>query len=109
MKYLTTILAVLVVACYTTTRSPLLRESALVVETVYQPSQHGTGVGYAVVFRCQHGKFVVEGEGGKYRALWEKLAEGDSVTVLYHEVYREHDDGRRELVDHDFIDAVKGR
>ena len=117
-----------------------LYEDAVVVDVVYNPSKHGSGVGptidltgeggvgvaftsvsipekYAVVFRCQHGKFIVEGTDQEHKFLWEKSTEGDSVKVKYRELYQSvYDDPEgdgnnqlisRTLVDYDFLDASK--
>ncbi|MBI2451807.1 hypothetical protein HYV50_01875 [Candidatus Pacearchaeota archaeon] len=120
--------------------SEILHEDAAVVDIVYTPSRHGSGSGfgptidsggnigisfsdvsvdipekYAVVFKCQHGKFVVQGTNQYYRDLWERFTEGQEVDVTYREVFRNtyqdiDKDGKkdlikRELIDYDFIDA----
>jgi hypothetical protein len=127
-----------------------LHETAIVEDAFFMPSRHGSSSGlgydltgegglsvhsgsvnlpekYAVVFKCQHGKFIIEEEGksaqeknGKEistRELWEKLSKGDTVDVTYREIYDVHyedtnDDGKCEpvdssFVDYDFIDANK--
>ncbi len=119
--------------------SDILHEDAVVVETVYTPSRHGSGssfgpsmnmdgdIGfsfhsvsinvpelYAVVFKCQHGKFVIEGDDQRHKNLWERFSENDEVDVSYREIYRniyKKVDGRKELIesvliDYDFLDAV---
>lgn len=105
-------------------------EPAVVEDVIFTPSLHGSGVGptftgegdvgitftsvnipekYAVVFRCQHGKFVIQGTGEKYKKLWEHLVRNQEVTVHYKEIYRVTYDGdevlSRELIDYDFLDA----
>ncbi|MAF13341.1 MAG: hypothetical protein CMI53_00405 [Parcubacteria group bacterium] len=64
---------------------------------------------WAVVFECEHGKFVIQGAKEKHEALWNKLSEGQEVTVQYREEYRVVYEGEevmsRELVDYDFLDA----
>ena len=118
--------------------SDILHEDAVVSETVYSPSRHGSdisptydltgdgGVGfaitsvsipekYAVVFKCQHGKFIVEGTDKAHRDLWQRLEEGKKVDVSYKEIYKavyddvdgdgEKDLLSRDLVDRDFLDA----
>lgn len=123
------------------TASDILHEDARVAETVYTPSRHGSGSGvgptfdpvsgnvgvgitsvsvripekYAVVFQCDHGKFISEGTDQRHKALWEKLSEGQAVDVTYREQYREEwddidRDGEKDLVsrtliDYDFLDA----
>jgi hypothetical protein len=120
--------------------SDVLKENAVVSDTVYTPSHHGSSVDvgittdfdgnaglsftptsvsipekYGVVFRCQHGKFVVQGAGERYRELWEGFEEGQEVEVTYKEVYRSvYDDAdgdgvkelvERELIKYDFLGA----
>ena len=126
------------------TTSATLHEDARVVQTIYAPSRHGTGSDvspgittsgdisftfvdvkvdlpekYAVVFQCQHGKFIVEGTDKKYKNLQEKLNENDIVDVTYTEQYvdtiRHQKDTKkgddrvivRRLVGYDFLDAQK--
>ncbi len=99
-----------------------LEEPATVCETVYTPATHGESFGptislsgkigfasvdvdtqesFAVVFKCQHGKFIV-----KRKDIWEKLKSGDNVTVKYREVYRVVEGSKPVLTDYDFIDAI---
>jgi chromosome segregation ATPase len=114
--------------------SPTLTEPAEVVDLVYTPERHGTAEGtgvdlklnvsmvsstvdiprkYAVVFQCQHGKFIIEDNQEKAKALWGRLKEGQSVTVSYREVYDvtytstngAKKETARKLVDYDFLDA----
>ena len=91
-----------------------LSESAEVADLVYTPANHGanisptvhmTGEGdlgfgmaftsvdiparYAVVFQCQHGKFIIQDDQVKAKELWGRLKSGQHVTVRYKEVYRE--------------------
>ena len=95
------------VGCCHTEYSKELTEPATVEQTIFTPATHGTGVGpvtggkggltvvsvdtspvYAVVFECQHGKFIVENE-----AVWRYLKQGDHVLVNYREVYCHKADG----------------
>ena len=94
--------------------SPELTEGATVVDLVYNPSNHGSdvnpslhmtedgGVGlgftftevdipekYAVVFQCQHGKFIIQDDQPKVKELWSRLKLGQRVTVRYKEVYQD--------------------
>ncbi len=122
--------------------SDILHEDATVSDVVYIPSRHGSGSGigptfdmtgdggigvavtnvdvhipekYAVVFKCQHGKFIVEGTDKPHKSLWEKLSEGQEVDVSYREVYKsvyddvdgdgEKDLVSRALIKYDFLDA----
>ena len=112
--------------------SEVLTEPATVIDLVYTPSRHGSGVGptfgitgegdisvgiaitsvniperYAVVFRCKHGKFIIQ--SAKAKELWQRLKLNQEVTVSYKEVYRTvYDDKKvvsRVLVKYDFLDA----
>ena len=112
--------------------SEVLTEPATVVDLVYTPSLHGGGVGptfgmsgsgdatlglaitsvnvperYAVVFLCQHGKFIIQ--SAKAKELWQRLKLNQEVTVSYKEVYRTvYDDNKvvsRALIKYDFLDA----
>lgn len=101
----------------------VLTEKAKVLQTCYNPGTHGTGVGftsggdvafvsttiqpkYAIVFECQHGRFIIEDEGKGSRAakLWERLKEGQEVLVQYQEEYVK-EDGKRKVVGYKFVDA----
>jgi hypothetical protein len=128
-----------------------LHEDAVVEDVIFIPSRHGSssGVGYdltgegglsitsgsvsipekyAVVFKCKHGKFIVQAEGYdagtsndsleiSVRDLWKKISKGDTVDVLYRELYEctykdTNNDGKLELIsshfiDYDFLDANK--
>ena len=114
--------------------SDTLYEESTVSETVYATSQHGSSTSvdwlgdggirttrinipqkYAVVFECQHGKFIIEGTGKKYESLWKKSIRGKKMKVSYKEisdiVYEDKNgDGVKELVEkkiayYDFLDA----
>lgn len=120
--------------CVKTEYSPTLTEPAKVVDLVYQPSNHGSGLGigfgsspqggmvttitpisvdvpeaYAVVFQCQHGKFVIQGEESKAKEMWNRLKENQDVTVEYREVYescyKRHLLVSKKLVKYEFLDA----
>lgn len=111
---------------------PTLTEEGEIYDTAYVPAGHGsdtavgfnTGKGggvtitpvsidiperYAVVFKCQHGKFVIAGE--KAKGLYQRFERGDKCTIEYREVIRvEMKDGReasRRVYDLDFLDAKK--
>jgi hypothetical protein len=63
---------------------------------------------FAVVFECQHGKFLIESLGKESRAaqLWKKLKQGNEVKIRYKEVfYVVPATSRRELVRYEFVDA----
>ena len=124
--------------------SPILYEDATVADVVYSPPRHGEDSGvnptvhmdgegnlkvglspfhvkvdlppvYAIVFRCAHGKFISQGADQRHKSLWEKLKEGEEVTVSYKELYKStyrdiDDDGKKDLVErklsgYDFLDA----
>ena len=108
-------LVLLLAGCSSETYGPEKTEPATVVDLPFVPAGHGSGSGftskgsvvftsvsiparYAVVFECEHGRFVVQGEN--QRALWSRLKVGQRVTVRYREVF---EDGK--VVDLDFLDA----
>ena len=69
---------------------------------------------WGAVFRCEHeNKFPIMGKDEKYKKLWEKLDEGDSVKISYKENYEVEYNGEtnavisKKLIDYDFIDAEK--
>jgi hypothetical protein len=67
---------------------------------------------FAIVFECQHGKFLIEDLGKESRAaqLWKKLKEGDQVTIKYKEVYRVVPaTDEKTLVKYEFVDADPAR
>lgn len=101
-------------------------EPATVEDVIFSPSQHGSGTGvgfsmggdvsitshsvdiaakYAVVFRCRHGKFIIQGEGERYKQLWQRMVKGNEVTVTFREVHRQYKDGRKEFIKYNFVDA----
>ena len=66
---------------------------------------------FSVVFQCQHGQFVIDGEP-VYRAMLPLV--GKEVSIAYREeyrvVYKENDNGERvaverTLIDYDFLYA----
>lgn len=115
--------------------SEILYEKGKVITTLYSKKHSDSDVGvgittggnlavtstsitiperWGVVFRCEHGnKFPILGEDEKYKVLWEKLDEGDSVDIAYKEIYKVVYDRKtkqvinKELMDYDFIDAEK--
>jgi len=116
------LLCLLSIGCNVTRYSETLTEEGVVEQTVFTPSTHGTGTGidmtgkggisivsvstspvWATVFRCQHGKFIIYGQG-----LWERMHGGQTVTISYREVYRcpRKEPDKCALVDYDFLDAV---
>lgn len=65
---------------------------------------------FAVVFECQHGRFLIEDLGKESRAgnLWKKLKQGDAVKIRYKEIYYVVPaDGTKKLRRFEFIDADK--
>jgi hypothetical protein len=111
--------------------SGIMTESATVVDLVYMPKNHGSSIGptidmnlrfgvalsdvdmpekYAIVFECQHGKFVVEHDQVKMKGLYQMLHRDQKVIVTYQEVYEVTKKGGeivtpRKLVKFHFIDA----
>lgn len=104
--------------CGETEYSAELTEKAEIVEVVYTPAQHGSAIGptfstsgnvgvaitsvdipevYAVVFQCEHGKFII-----KRKDVWERAKTGAKVTVRYREEYWVTEKERR-LVKYDFL------
>lgn len=101
---------------------PIEYEAGTIAALSYMPSNHGSGVGYAftgrgggptftsvdipekwaVVFRCQHGSFVVDGP--KAKELFGRFKQGDAVEIQYRVIY-ETVQGQDVPVDMDFIDA----
>jgi hypothetical protein len=121
-------LALLIASCDQV--SPEMTEDAVVLDILYRPGQTTTTSGhsidwtgdggfsthsttietkdkFAVGFRCQHGKFIIEDDGKGTRAerLWKKLEKGDKVVVTF----RERRKNSGELIKYDFIDAEKVR
>jgi len=89
--------------------SEILEEDAVVVDLVYTPSRHGDGSGvglttggdlafvstsvdipekFAIVFKCQHGKFIIDCNTPERKKLWIDLDEGQKVKVKYREVWK---------------------
>lgn len=106
---------------------PELTEPAEVYDACYVPAGHGSGTAigynfgekggvtftpidvhiparYAVVFKCQHGKFIIVGKRGE--ALYKKFSKGDEVIIHYCEVF-EVKKGKTNAVDLHFLDATK--
>lgn len=136
MKYLS-ILLLFIVGCNFNYRedrlvySEVLNEEATVVDLVYTPGMHYSDLDigfstsgdftftprstrirpkYAVVFECQHGKFIVQGEeGSNGHKQWKKLKQGQKVTVLYKEIYSDTYEGdkfiQRVIINMDFLDT----
>ena len=118
-------------------QSKILYEKGKVVTTLYNKEHTSTDIApgmtsggdiaisvnsttfpemWGIVFRCEHGnKFPIIGEEDKYKKLWEKFDDGDSVKIAYKENYlikyeRKTDKViNKELTDYDFIDAEKIR
>lgn len=131
------VLFMLISACeyYEKEYSAEMTEPAMVTEVIYSPPRHGsdiaptfgmTGGGnmtvgftsvdvkipevYAIVFKCQHGKFIIQTPHKKAKDLWGHLKRDQEVTVRYREVYRvlygkDKKPIKKELLEYDFIDA----
>ena len=108
-------------------------EDGSVYDVVYMPSGHSSEVApgftmngdltftsvdinlperYAVIFKCKHGKFVIDGNHGK--ELFQRLEKGDKVTINYlekHRVIKRKVEDKiiveDKLMDLDFLDAIK--
>lgn len=128
MRGIAFLLPLLVLGCEKLEVGPDMTEKAKVCQLIYTPSQHGSTIApgvdtkgkvnitfvsvdipekYAVVFECQHGKFIIEDEGKESRAhrLWSRLKDGQEVTVRYAEVYSVDGNGGRHLKKYNFIGA----
>ncbi len=113
-------------ACSKTTYGPTLEEAGEIYDTCFVPKGHGSDVAigynagkgggltvtpvditiparYAVVFKCQHGKFVIDGERGM--DVYKKFDKGDKVTIRYCEVFEVTKDSTN-AVDLHFIEAI---
>ena len=53
---------------------------------------------WSIVFKCKHGSFVIE-----RREIFEKLEQGQEVTVISDERWRVYEDGRRDFLGYGFI------
>lgn len=103
-----------------------LTEKAIVFDLCFVPKGHGsdTALGfnmgkgggltitpvdihiparYAVIFQCQHGKFVIDEKRGE--SLYKTLSKGESVTIRYCEKIRTYK-GKSEIIGLHFIDAI---
>lgn len=107
--------------------SELMTEAATVDDVVTAPAQHGSTSGftikgdytfgsvnvpehYAVVFTCQHGRFMLQGDSGdKVYAVWKKATKGAHVTVTYREKWDVFKDGTRQRVGYEFVDIANAR
>jgi hypothetical protein len=122
------LLFVFLAACDASMKGPELVETGEVLEVIYSPGRRqeikttwedtllGSGNiphtskviesenKYSVVFKCQHGKFVIEDEGKGTRAerLWKKLEKGSKVRIRYCEVMK-----NGKVDKYEFVDAEK--
>ncbi len=112
-------------------KSETMTEPAVVSDIIFSPSRHGSGVGvgidtngdigissvsvnvpeqYAVVFECQHGRFVIEGgKGSTAYQLWTRLKKLQPVTVHYREEYKitkYEEQEHKTIIGYDFLDAL---
>jgi hypothetical protein len=98
---------------------PTQYEDGVVEAVLFQPSQHGSGTGYAftgnggptitsvdipekrtIVFRCEHGRFALESDRHELvDTLWQKLDMGDHVQIAYRSIVN----GRGEFVKYETI------
>lgn len=83
-------------ACEETPSKPPQTELATVVDLVYAPAAHGTGMStsghltfvntaaaYGVVFECTHGRFAVTGSNTDDKKRWSTLKKGQRVRITY--------------------------
>lgn len=132
LPLITTILCLfLVIACESDKQEygSTLTEHGEIYDTAFVPSGHGSDISlgtstngdltitpvsidiperYAIVFKCQHGKFIINGD--KAKNLYHRFSRGDKCTISYREVIRVHmKDGKevsRSVYDLDFLDAT---
>jgi len=107
IKYLICLIILLSGCTNPVTYGPELTETAEVVDTCYVPAGHGSDVNvgfttngdlaitpvniniparYAVVFKCKHGKFIIDNENydrDRAKKLYHKLCRGNKVLVKY--------------------------
>ena len=135
MKILTTIISLLLcVSCgiFPTTKhftSDPKTERIVVDDVVYTPATHGGGSStgftlngdisfssisinttakYAVVFRCVHGKFIVEDS-----TIWAHSKERDTGVCIYREMYQckyrgDHPMEKPQLINYQFMSVIFG-
>jgi len=85
-----------------------LHEKKVTVPTVRGSNTVKVEDQFAIVFECQHGKFLIEDLGRDSRAgnLWKKLKQDDKVKIRYKEIYYVVPaDGTKKLRRFEFIDA----
>lgn len=113
--------------CYRLEQSAPMVEAGKVEQVLYNQSTEGTAVSshvdvngnpgmsvtsygspakYGVIFRCRHGRFVIQGSDERYKDLWGRFDVGQAVDIQYREVYQVDKEGRKKLYQYDFLDAV---
>jgi hypothetical protein len=131
MKYLLPILLLFIIGCENPIKyGPEQFERAQIVDMCYVPPGHGSDVSvgmtfdgdgnlsptitpisidiparYAVVFKCQHGKFIIQGDE-RAKNIYESFDEGDNVTVKYCEKIR-FIDSKQTVIGLHFLGCVK--
>src|SRR2546430_1108942 len=110
MKPIWLLAALLLVGCDNHFNGPPRIEYGEVYDTAFVPAGHGKESGiavttdsdgdthvsptfssvniparYAIVFKCQHGKFVIDKDRGE--VLYKRLSRGDKVRIDYEVVY----------------------
>ena len=111
----TLVLVTLLAAC--TAEGPKQKEEVTVEDVLYSPSQSGTGLTmngdvhvfntetvYAIVFKCKHGRFVVRGEDGIAKKLWQSVRKGERMNATFAERFK---DGQ--VVGYTFYDAEEAK
>lgn len=99
-------------------------EEAIIDDLIFSPGGHGTGTGvgmagknvavtsvtvtipttYTIIFKCQHGRFIVTGSDDRHRSLFLRFHKGERVDVKYAEWFKMHG-SNKEVTGYDFIDA----
>lgn len=88
-----------------------LHDKKVVVPPTHSSSTVKVEDQFAIVFECQHGKFLIEslGQESVGHMLWKKLKQGDEVTIQYKERYTVFPSGEKKLVKYEFVDANVAR
>lgn len=113
--------------------SEILHEEGIVYDSIFVPEGHGSDIEfnidadgnfsidtvsvhmperYAVVFKCQHGKFIIANTN-KAKELYHRLSRNQKVDITYTEITKITKDKSgveeqeiKQLHDFDFIDAI---
>ena len=87
---------------YDTTYVPISEDIRVPIQTrreVNHPAK------YAIVFKCQHGRFIIDGATAE--RLFGRFAESDPVTITYCMKFEIEKNGKTNIFGRHFLDAVK--